>query len=322
MRVWDEDNNLTIKRNYYRIRLGKGASCAQKALDEGFVGLDYAVTEDLSPYFKKVNHWKEFNKLYVPRFLESHNDWARVGAGQACAALFVLGEILNNEDWVFAPLPSGEYIVGKINGDYHYVHGDKLPHRRSVSWLPKRINFQDASDALKRSLKYVGSLMDFKPHVKELEQYLSLNPLPIIQTTDNTIEDPSVFALEKHLEDFLVKNWEYTELGKKYDIYEEDGELLGQQFQSDTGPIDLLAISKDKSEVLVIELKKGRASDVVIGQVQRYMGYIIDQLAEESQLVKGIIIAHEDDLRIRRALMVTNNIEFYKYELTFDLKKI
>jgi hypothetical protein len=50
-----------------------------------------------------------------------------------------------------------------------------------------------------------------------------------------------VFALEKHLEDFLVKNWANTELGKDYHIFEEDGEVVGQQFPSDTGPIDILA---------------------------------------------------------------------------------
>jgi restriction system protein len=66
------------------------------------------------------------------------------------------------------------------------------------------------------------------------------------------------FALEKHLEEFLVQNWQQTELGKNYDIYQEDGEIIGQQYPSDTGPIDILAISKDKKELLVVELKKGR----------------------------------------------------------------
>ena len=129
------------------------------------------------------------------------------------------------------------------------------------------------------------------------------------------------FVLEKHLEDFLVKNWNQTHLGKDYDIFEDDGELVGQQYPSDTGPIDILAVSKDKKELLVVELKKGRASDSVIGQIQRYMGYVLEELAEEGQVVKGIIIALEDDLRIRRALAVTSNIEFYRYQVSFNLFK-
>jgi restriction system protein len=44
-------------------------------------------------------------------------------------------------------------------------------------------------------------------------------------STDASIENPSVFALEKHLEDFLVQNWHHTDLGKHYDIFEEEGEI-------------------------------------------------------------------------------------------------
>lgn len=128
-----------------------------------------------------------------------------------------------------------------------------------------------------------------------------------------------MFALEKHLEDFLVSNWDSTELGRKYNIYTVDGEMVGQQYPSDTGPIDILAISKDGSELLVVELKKGRASDVVVGQIQRYMGYVLDELAEPNQKVKGVIIALEDDTRIRRALRVTQNIEFFRYRVNFTL---
>jgi restriction system protein len=83
-----------------------------------------------------------------------------------------------------------------------------------------------------------------------------------------------------------------------------------------------LAISKDKKELLVLELKKGRASDVVVGQIQRYMGYVKDALAEKGQTVRGVIIAHEDDPRIRRALSVAQGIDFYTYQSSFKLQKV
>ncbi len=51
------------------------------------------------------------------------------------------------------------------------------------------------------------------------------------------------------------------------------------------------------------------------------MGYIVQELAAPEQTVKGIIIALEDDIRIRRALAVTNNIEFYRYQVSFKLMK-
>ena len=99
----------------------------------------------------------------------------------------------------------------------------------------------------------------------------------------------------------------------------EDDKFIGQQYATDTGFIDLLAISKDKNELLVIELKKGRASDSVLGQIQRYMGYILEEIAEKGQTVRGLIIALEDDKKLRRALVVTNNIEFFRYKVSFEL---
>ena len=74
-------------------------------------------------------------------------------------------------------------------------------------------------------------------------------------------------------------------------------------------------------EILVIELKKGKASDVVVGQIQRYMGYVIEALADEGQSVRGAIVALNDDLRLRRALSVANNIDFYRYSVSFEMKK-
>ena len=65
--------------------------------------------------------------------------------------------------------------------------------------------------------------------------------------------------------------------------------------------------------------KKGKASDNVVGQIQRYMGFVKDMLAEDDQKVKGIIIALEDDVKIRRALSVAQNIEFFRLFRRKDL---
>lgn len=99
----------------------------------------------------------------------------------------------------------------------------------------------------------------------------------------------------------------------------EDGEIKGQQYLTDTGPIDILAISKDRSRLLVVELKRGRASEAVVGQIQRYMGFVQGELLEPGQSVEGVIIAQEDDNKIRRALSVTRNIRFMKYRVEFHL---
>ncbi len=50
---------------------------------------------------------------------------------------------------------------------------------------------------------------------------------------------------------------------------------------------------------MIVEPKWGRVSGSVVGQVQRYMGYVQEELAEDNQVVKGVIIAPEDDILIR-----------------------
>ncbi len=224
-------------------------------------------------------------------------------------------------DIVLCPDGAGSYYVGEVIGAYEFHKGTEYPHRRAVKWFTKRITREEMSDSLKNSTGSIGTVSNITKYAEEIERLIVGITPPTIISTDETVEDPSLFALEKHLEDFLVHNWNHTELGKNYDVFREDGEIVGQQYPSDTGPIDILAISKDKKKLLVVELKRGRASDNVVGQIQRYMGYVKDMLAEPEQTVHGIIIALEDDIRIRRALSVTNNIEFYRYQVSFKLFK-
>ena len=52
------------------------------------------------------------------------------------------------------------------------------------------------------------------------------------------------------------------------------------------------------------------------------MGYVQDELVEEGQMGKGIIIALTDDQRLRRTLSpLQGTVDFYRYEVTFDLIK-
>ena len=218
--------------------------------------------------------------------------------------------------WFFAPKKDGSFLIGEITGDYSFVANSELPHQRSVKWYSKTTS-KDAMSGDLRTLAGGGWVRDISEHSRELENLISDNP---IISTRKEIEDPISFAMEKHLENFLVENWKQTDFGKHYDIWKE-AEESGQQFPTDTGRLDILAISKDKKRLLVIELKKGKASDTVVGQIQRYMGYVKQNLADQNQEVKGIIIALKDDLGIRQALSMTNNIEFYRYQVKFSLHK-
>ena len=119
------------------------------------------------------------------------------------------------------------------------------------------------------------------------------------------------------MESYIEKFWDETIFGKDFDIYEN-----GRQFPTETGPLDLLAQKKDKSEFLVLELKRDKASDIVVGQTLRYMGYVKNSIATNNENVKGCIIATEEDQGLKNALSVTPDIEFYKYQVNFSLNKI
>ena len=299
--------------------LGKKSVYADEAYEGNYVAAGFIKDKDLTRHLS--DNWRDFNKEFIPLFLEQNPDKTKVSAGLACGMLWTVTKGIQIGDVVLCPNGKGSYYIGEVSGDYEYIKGEILPHRRSVRWFPKTITRDEMSESLKNSAGSIGTVSNISKYSEEIETLISGSRPPSIVSTDQTIEDPSIFALEKHLEDFLVQNWHHTELGKHYDIYEEDGEIVGQQYPSDTGPIDILAISKNKKEILVVELKKGRVSDIVIGQIQRYMGYVKEELAETNQTVKGVIIAFEDDVRIHRALSVAPNIDFYTYKISFKLEK-
>jgi restriction system protein len=299
--------------------LGRKSVHAEECLKGNFIGADFGINIDLTG--KLPDNWKIFNHQFIPIYLETHPDKSKVTAGLACGALYTIAKGIQIGEIVLCPNGEGSYMVGEVLDKYSYHPGEILPHRRTIRWFSKTIERTDMSQSLQNSTGSIGTVSNITKFAEEIERLIAGIAPPAIFATDKTIEDPLAFALEKHLEDFLVQNWRQTELGKKYDIFEEEGELVGKQYPSDTGPIDILAISKDKKELLVVELKRGIVSDVVIGQVQRYMGYVLEELAEENQTVKGVIIALDEDIRIRRALAVTKNIDFYTYEVSFKLHK-
>jgi restriction system protein len=306
-------------KRYYRIMLGAKSIHADECFKGNFIGADFGIDTDLTNNLP--DNWRDFNLKFIPVWLQKHPTKSKVSAGLSCGALWTIAKGIQKGEIVLSPNGSGSYYIGEVIDNYSYQHGGTLPHRRNVKWYPITIDRSAMSEAMRNSTGSIGTVSEITKYAEEIEILIGgIRPATII-STDNSIEDPTEFALEKHLEDFLVKNWKQTELGKNYDIYEEDGELVGQQYQSDTGPIDILAISKDKETLLVVELKKGRVSDNVVGQIQRYMGYVLEELAEDNQTVKGVIIGLEDDLKIKRALSVTTNIEFYRYQINFKLFK-
>jgi restriction system protein len=306
-------------KRYYRVMLGKGSMYADECKRDGFIGADFGIEQDLTG--KLPDEWRVFNKEFIPVYLKKYPDKKKVAAGLACGNLWTVSKGIKQGDTILSPNGQGSYYVGEVIGDYYYAPGQVLPHRRKVAWSTTLISRDDMSDSLRHSAGSIGTVSNISQHHEELKNLCEGKLTSRIISAEETADNPSVFGLEKHLEEFLVANWNQLDLAKKYKIYEEDGELVGQQYETDTGKIDILAESKDGKELLVIELKKDEASDSAVGQILRYMGYIKEQIAEKDQVVRGLIIAFDDNIKVKRALTMVQNIDFCTYKVNFSLSK-
>lgn len=129
----------------------------------------------------------------------------------------------------------------------------------------------------------------------------------------------AVFGLERYLHEFLLDNWQNLDLSKEWQLWEKDGEIIGSEYRTDVGRIDLLAHHNDQPEWLVIELKRDQAFDRTVGQILRYMGWVHKNLCASDETVKGLIIAKESDDSLNYALTQVKNVTVKTYKIHFDL---
>jgi hypothetical protein len=142
--------------------------------------------------------------------------------------------------------------------------------------------------------------------------------LEIEVKTEGSIISSGLFYMEQQLEDFIIENWEKTELGNKYDLIYEEGSLKSQQYMTDIGRIDILAKDKKSGNFVVIELKKNQSSDDTVGQILRYMGWISEKKNDNG--VTGIIVAGKYDEKLYYAMRNMKDIDVFLYEVNFSLK--
>jgi restriction system protein len=145
-------------------------------------------------------------------------------------------------------------------------------------------------------------------------------PMPAVESAE-AIE----FALEKHLEDFMIQNFESI-FGKELRLFTDESGGLGQQYPTideegaESGRIDILAIDPTTSDYVVIELKKGRESDKVVGQILRYISWVRDNLCTSGQNVRGIVICSRADKKLQAAIKpVAHLITVKQYKVDFQL---
>lgn len=128
-------------------------------------------------------------------------------------------------------------------------------------------------------------------------------------------EDTLEFAVEAMLEEYIFRNWNNIDFGESLELYEG---RKGRQFHTEVGIIDFLCKNKNSGDFVVIELKKGRKSDEVLGQILRYIGWVKNNIAKDGN-VKGIIVTGDADKKLDIAASAVPFISVKHYRVRFDL---
>jgi hypothetical protein len=147
-----------------------------------------------------------------------------------------------------------------------------------------------------------------------------LSQLAVPASEDEAVSEGLLItpSLESMLEDFIVNNLSALEPGLT--LYKGDDGIPGRQFPTDVGDIDLLCVDA-KKRLAVVELKRGRESDRVVGQIQRYIGWVEANLVKQGNTVRGIIIVHKPtdkypfDQRLHYAVQANPKLELRYYEI-------
>ena len=102
--------------------------------------------------------------------------------------------------------------------------------------------------------------------------------------------------------------------------YEDEG-IKGIEFPVGGRFIDILAVDPT-GKLVVIKLKISKGYDRIVGQLMRYMVWILKNQAEPNQQVRGIIVVREisEDLKLTCSLLP--DVHLFEYELSLTLKQM
>lgn len=108
-----------------------------------------------------------------------------------------------------------------------------------------------------------------------------------------------------------------TELFPKYKIYRENDQE-GIEYFINNRRIDVLLEHIENNDLLVVELKPGKADYRVFGQISMYMGLILGRFPHKK--VSGVIISGSIDESLKQACATTHSIELKVYRMKLELE--
>ena len=91
-------------------------------------------------------------------------------------------------------------------------------------------------------------------------------------------------------------------------------DLHDHQYTIPTGVVDILGWQREQRVWWVIELKRDRADDKVIGQLLRYTGYLRQQRARKDEDVRGVILARYASEKLRYATSEIPHAQIWTFD--------
>ena len=217
-------------------------------------------------------------------------------------------EIKNTKDW-----KEEVKLIKRIHKTQLKIYGTSC----YGGWTMKKtadLLLKKSKSSISDDIKVANNINEIgwcKNKTQALNKLKSLCPGPFGEWFENKFES------ERELQKYIEDNW------KKMEVFKE-WELKNSLYNiGNAGVIDILAHHHSEPKWLVIELKKDISSDNTVGQILRYMGWVIENKADKNEEVLGWIISgYPPDKNIRLALLSTPRIEEKIYYLEKDKVKI
>jgi hypothetical protein len=246
---------------------------------------------------------------------------------------------LKPAEWkVFARFINPEFKIPQKTppGEQYLKYNEYIEGLRTV--IKKRPEFAEIKDALTDGLEFkddefrwvtqdvifVTARQYSSSKAEELTNEIDPGEVEASDGSKTIVENDNTgfMPLESHLEEYVVKNWENIDFGEDLRLYVDEEGNTGQQYTTDVGIIDILAIDK-RGDYVVIELKRANSGFKVVGQVLNYIGWVQEQLSQNNKGVRGLIIVGRADKSLVSALKpVQGMIELREYRVHLELQNI
>ncbi|MBC8204613.1 DUF1016 family protein [bacterium] len=236
------------------------------------------------------------------------------------------------QDWdraknFLALIPKSEWfrkveIENNINNVQIKKHGQRHTNLNigwSIRETGRRLGLSDGKIA--EDLQLAEALKN-NPELKKIKDITKAkNDLRESKRNLKTNDKGSVFTEEYQLHRYLFDHWDRLSF---FDEWEINGAKynMGKFKTNEVWEIDILAKHKQEPKWLVVELKNEQSSDVTIGQISRYMGWIKRNKAKKDEEVEGLIISHDINLEILYALYCNSKIRLCTYNVEDDVLKL